>query len=243
MLLKSTKTFLFILVAALSISASAMAEDLTQGQKETLESLTKISKIIGRTVNANPVLDVIVTSQHIQDILCEINKLKLSDQGKLFAGRSRLYFEKTLANLGKQRQIKFDHPCFATYPLAIYFFGQLYTTELKKPNPFKDVLWEEINRQMGFAEYAIKQFPFDASEKDKSTAFKKALNSMKVALIFPDAIVCLSEQQVKPMKNSLQRCQFAYSRKDYAGFQREMAAINKHILKLKGIAAAVDNCQ
>lgn len=99
---------------------------------------------------------------------------------------------------------------------------------------------------MGFAKNSIKsssdhQTTVEEFEKAKSQAYKKALNNFKIVLTFVKALDNVSETQLKQIDNLFKRCQFNYSQKDYAGFDKNLVLLEAALLRLKGIITA-DNC-
>ncbi|PKL42444.1 MAG: hypothetical protein CVV41_15005 [Candidatus Riflebacteria bacterium HGW-Riflebacteria-1] len=252
MLFKSFRSLSLVFVLLLSfVSSAAMAScsscpsscpsSCAKQQEITYKSIMLILDQIKILEVVTPKDQVENSAKAIQNILCEMKRMKLTDQGDKYAKLSRGYFEKTLANLGKEANANSHQPCHVTYPLAVYFFGKLCNTELDQQNPFKENIWFYIEREMKFAKAAIEKQDSSADEKARSISYQKAMNHIKIALKFIAALDSLTENQVKQIQNSFQRCQVAYSQKDYASFDKNMKVLYTSLLRLKGIISA-DKC-
>lgn len=244
--IKKAVVFSFLILVVFAGSVFATCGSCPGNNCSTEKSLEYIRTQINILETINPGKSVETGAKAIQNILCEMGKMKFSESGSKFAKLSEGYFRKTLANLGKLPADNYLQACFVTYPFSVYYFGKLYRTELNQNNPFKNVLWFYIERQLKSAKASITrisgyQLDPDQFAKQQSVVYQKAANHLKVLVKFVSAVDCLDEAQRKQVENLFRRCQFDYAQKDYTGFNKNFALLEAALLRLKGIISA-DNC-
>ncbi|MFZ5950086.1 MAG: hypothetical protein ACOYXC_05250 [Candidatus Rifleibacteriota bacterium] len=253
MLFKNMKLVLIVSILLLTVFGNSLmaacgscSNSCCKPACNTEKSFNAIREQIAVLEKIDPRKNVETGARAVQNILCEMSRINFSEQGKEYARLSEGYFRKTLANFGKANAGFYQQPCFVTYPFALHFFGKLYRTELNQNNPFKNSLWFYITRQIGWAKAAVSSLSgFQADPQQlamqKSMVYKRVSNHLKVVAKFVDGLDNVTEAQQKQVDILFQRCQFAYSQKDYAGFDKNLALLEAALLRLKGIITA-DNC-